>query len=65
VVERPGAYCDLHPSCEGGSRVQLCVTETGGHSWPGGSKPRIGGATPSQAISANDIMWDFFHHLSP
>lgn len=60
VLERPGAYCERHASCNGGAEVQLCVTETGGHSWPGGQKRR-GGEPPSQAISANDLMWEFFN----
>jgi polyhydroxybutyrate depolymerase len=59
VLEVPGASCELYEPCAGGSRVQLCVTDTGGHSWPGGQKPR-GGPAPSTAISANDVMWDFF-----
>lgn len=59
VLEKPGAYCEQYSHCAGAVKVQLCVTETGGHSWPGGSKPR-GDEPPSQAISANDVMWDFF-----
>lgn len=58
VLEKPGAYCDRYSGCLGDAQVQLCVTDTGGHSWPGGTKPR--GDSPSQAISANDVMWDFF-----
>ncbi len=43
----------------GVSDVELCVTETGGHSWPGAE--RVRGAEPaSKAISANDVMWAFF-----
>jgi polyhydroxybutyrate depolymerase len=61
VLERPGAYCDLQPGCRDAARVQLCVTETGGHSWPGGQKSR--GEPPSQAISATDVMWTFFLSL--
>jgi polyhydroxybutyrate depolymerase len=64
VLDRPGAYCEVHAPCDGGAQVELCVTDTGGHSWPGGAKPR-GGPAPSQALSANDIMWDFFHRVSP
>jgi polyhydroxybutyrate depolymerase len=64
VLDTAGAWCDLHSPCAGGAQVKLCVTETGGHSWPGGAKPR-GGPAPSRAISANDMMWDFFDHLSP
>jgi polyhydroxybutyrate depolymerase len=63
-LEIKGAYCDLYEACAGGSRVQLCVTETGGHSWPGGKKPsRLSDATPSKAISANEVMWEFFNSL--
>src|SRR5690606_16542897 len=54
VLSVEGAWCDLH---EGAAPVMLCVTSEGGHSWPGGSKPR--GEAPSTAISANDVMWDF------
>jgi polyhydroxybutyrate depolymerase len=59
VLERPGATCERYSGCEGGADVQLCVTDTGGHSWPGGEKSRAG--ETSKAISANDVMWDFFN----
>lgn len=61
VLEKPGAYCEAYSTCAHGAQVQLCVTESGGHSWPGGSKPH--GSAPSQAISANDVMWAFFSRL--
>ena len=60
VVSVPGARCELHT---GPAPVELCVTETGGHSWPG-SHARRANKNPSQAISANDLMWDFFSSLS-
>jgi polyhydroxybutyrate depolymerase len=60
VLERPGAVCEEHTGCQGRASVQLCVTETGGHSWPGAAKVRAGKEPASQAISANDVMWDFF-----
>jgi len=59
VLEKPGAYCDAYAQCRGNAEVRLCVTESGGHSWPGGHKVRTGEAG-STAISANDVMWDFF-----
>lgn len=59
TLEKPGAYCEKYAQCKGSVAVQLCVTDTGGHSWPGGTKPR-GSESPSQVISANDVMWDFF-----
>ncbi|WP_029147868.1 PHB depolymerase family esterase [Methylophilus sp. 5] len=47
-----GAYCEVHRG--GLAPVQLCVTETGGHSWPGG------GSAGSEAIVANEMIWQFF-----
>ncbi len=61
VLETSGAYCDLYSGCKNNVKVQLCVTESGGHSWPGGEKFWKRGQSNSKAISANDIMWDFFN----
>jgi len=61
VMEKEGVYCDLYTGCDGNVQIKLCVTETGGHSWSGRTKiPRANATTPSQAISANDEIWDFF-----
>jgi polyhydroxybutyrate depolymerase len=62
VLTVPGAHCDVHPAGRGGAPVELCVTETGGHSWPGGGTQQ-GRKQPSKAISANDLMWNFFSSL--
>ena len=59
VLAVEGAYCDVYASCQEGVAVKLCVTDAGGHSWPGGHKPR-GDERPSTAISANDQIWAFF-----
>lgn len=58
TLDTPGAWCEVSAPCQGGSEVMLCVTSTGGHSWPGAGKTR--GDPASQAISANAVMWDFF-----
>jgi polyhydroxybutyrate depolymerase len=60
VLQVKGASCERYSNCKPGATVELCLTDTGGHSWPGGKKPRMG-ASPSKAISANDVMWDFFN----
>ncbi|WP_119353507.1 alpha/beta hydrolase family esterase [Azohydromonas sediminis] len=60
TLEVAGAYCDTWRGCAGGVSVQLCVTDTGGHSWPGASTVRRGKAPASQALSANDVMSEFF-----
>ena len=57
-----GAHCDLHAARADGAPVELCVTDTGGHSWPGGGTQQ-GRKQPSMAISANDLMWTFFSSL--
>jgi polyhydroxybutyrate depolymerase len=59
VLTVEGAHCDLHAAKPGGAPVELCVTDTGGHSWPGGGTQQ-GRKQPSSAISANDLMWAFF-----
>lgn len=62
VLKNDDVYCNLYSGCLKNVKVQVCVTRTGGHSWPGGKKVRSGEA-PSEAISANDMMWDFFKTL--
>ncbi|WP_077037684.1 PHB depolymerase family esterase [Pelomonas sp. KK5] len=62
TLERPGARCELQAAgC--GAPVALCVTDSGGHSWPGTPAMRPGKGAPSQALSANALMWDFFSGL--
>jgi polyhydroxybutyrate depolymerase len=58
VVDKAGAYCEVYAPCRGQAEVELCVTESGGHSWPGAERTR--GEPASQAISANEVMWEFF-----
>lgn len=60
VLQRPGAVCERYTGCRDGVAVQLCVTDAGGHSWPGAAQVRRGKEAASQALSANDVMWDFF-----
>lgn len=64
ILQKTGAYCEVYSSCSQGTKVQLCVTESGGHSWPGASSVRRGKEEASQAISANDVMWDFFSKVN-
>jgi polyhydroxybutyrate depolymerase len=64
TVDRPGAYCETHSGCADGTTVQLCVTETGGHSWPGAHSVRRGKEAASQALDANDVIWRFFEQAS-
>lgn len=54
VLERPGARCERHAGCRGGVELQLCVTDGGGHSWPGAEVVRRGKAPASTALDANE-----------
>ncbi len=54
------AYCDLYSGGMANTQVELCVTSSDGHSWPGGQKARAAAATPSTAISATYLIWNFF-----
>lgn len=64
VLTVPGAHCEAYAVCAEKTQVQLCVTDSGGHAWPGGSPPRTGKTMASQAIRANDVMWEFFQRTS-
>ncbi|MDF3818399.1 poly(3-hydroxybutyrate) depolymerase [Leptospira sp. 96542] len=62
ILSKTGAYCDEYSQCKNGVKVKLCVTESGGHSWPGGKNPRklTWKESPTTVINANDLMWEFF-----
>ena len=62
VLTVPGATCDRHAASPGGAPVEVCITESGSHSWPGTPSDRDN-KNPSMAISANDLMWQFFQSL--
>ncbi|MDM4766196.1 PHB depolymerase family esterase [Pelomonas sp. SE-A7] len=66
VLKNEGAVCERHAAgCAGGAVVEVCTTETGGHSWPGAGKVRRGKEAASQALSANNRMWEFFQQVVP
>ena len=51
-------------NCRDKNNIVLYVTYDGGHSWPGGTVPRIGGDQVSKQINATDLIWDFFQQHS-
>jgi polyhydroxybutyrate depolymerase len=65
TLDKPGASCETYNACAGGTSVQVCVTETGGHSWPGADSVRRGKPAASQALDANDVIWRFFEQAPP
>ncbi|MFG6432838.1 alpha/beta hydrolase family esterase [Roseateles sp. LYH14W] len=64
TLDKPGATCETYSGCAGGVSVQLCVTDTGGHSWPGADSVRRGKPGASRALDANDAIWRFFEQAS-
>lgn len=64
TLDKPGAYCEVHSGCSSGVSVQLCVTDTGGHSWPGAASVRRGKEAASQALDADDVIWRFFEQAA-
>lgn len=45
--------------CDCQQEMLQYMTQDGGHSWPGGTGTVIGDP-PSTAVSANELMWEFF-----
>lgn len=58
VLQVTGAYGDRYTSPHNQAQTELIVTDTGGHSWPGGRARR--GKQPSTAIDATAVIWEFF-----
>lgn len=59
-----GVECRTYSGCAGGAEVKMCVTPDGGHSWPGGSKPRLTADKPSQKMDATTEIWNFLSRFS-
>lgn len=53
--------------CAGSSSIELYTITGGKHAWPGSPGPGwVGGDEPSQAVSASQLIWDFFEtHPKP
>lgn len=47
-------------SCTNNVTIQYYLTNDGGHGWPGGLPGGPDSDTPSTAINANNLLWDFF-----
>ena len=58
VLKRSGVVCEVRSGCASGAEVRLCVTDSGGHAWPGGRKAL--GGRGSDALDATDEIWAFF-----
>lgn len=47
-------------NCSNNALIHYYLTKDGGHAWPGGLPGSLNGDTPSKAINANDLLWEFF-----
>jgi len=50
-------------ACGDDAVIECYLTADGGHAWPGSSKAGRRGDTPSTAINANDLIWEFFQRF--
>jgi polyhydroxybutyrate depolymerase len=51
---------ETYAGCADGTAVRVVSIEGGGHAWPGGQKGTPWGDEPAAAVSATDLLWDFF-----
>jgi polyhydroxybutyrate depolymerase len=57
---------DVWEGCRNDSTVELYTIIDGGHAWPGGGMGWPGSDEPTQAISASEVIWEFFsEHSKP
>jgi polyhydroxybutyrate depolymerase len=47
-------------ACPSTKDVALYLVKDNGHAWPGGQPGSRRGDTPSTALNATDVIWDFF-----
>lgn len=50
-------------TCSNNVSIHFYLTNDGGHGWPGGLPGGPNSDTPSTAINANDLLWDFFQQF--
>jgi polyhydroxybutyrate depolymerase len=55
-----GRYLLWRYVCAPSSAVELYLLKDNGHAWPGGQPGSRRGDTPSSALNATDVIWQFF-----
>lgn len=63
VFSKGDTTCNEYSGCQGGTRVRLCVTKGGGHTWPGGF-PVPGLGVTTKDINATEVGWSFLSQSS-
>lgn len=58
--EDRGGYVLTRHECPDGVAVELYAVKDNGHAWPGGRAGSRRGDTPSEAVDATRVMWEFF-----
>lgn len=60
IYKKGNAHCELYAQCQGGTEVEFCTIEGGGHTWPGGTQylpaSKIG---PVSHDISFDQIWEF------
>ncbi len=55
-----GRYVLWRYRCPAGRAVEIYLVKDNGHAWPGGQKGSRRGDAPSSALSATEVIWEFF-----
>jgi polyhydroxybutyrate depolymerase len=59
TYQKGDSSCVTRPGCRGGSESTLCISNLGGHTWPGGFPVPVLGHT-TRDMNATEMMLDFF-----
>ncbi|MBI5715706.1 MAG: dienelactone hydrolase family protein [Chloroflexi bacterium] len=59
-TEKGNIVSEIYSGCKSNTGVALYAIKGGGHAWPGGVGGTFIADTPTQEISATDVMWEFF-----
>ncbi len=60
ITNNSGYKLTRWSNCSSNAIIDYYLTKDGGHGWPGGLPGGPNSDTPSTAINANDLLWNFF-----
>lgn len=64
IEQRQGYTLQSWKNNAGSVLIQCYLTADGGHAWPASAVQGRVGDTPSTAVNATDLIWDFFRRFS-
>ncbi len=61
TYKKGAVHCEARTKCAGGSQVELCTADGGGHCWPGSATCPVG--APITDIDGDEYMMTFFERF--